>query len=726
MAPILKELETPAPATNATAAATPHAKPSNEATARIQPVALEIPVTVNGARTVDGSDKRVPFSEATQTVLVLPHGAVIRTSTQLASGQLVFLTNEKTKKEIVCQVVKSKSTGSAGAYVELQFTEPSPGFWGLQLPGAATVPPAPRAVAPAAPKPAVPAAPVAAKPVAPAAKPVATAAPPAPPLKPAVPTAPPAVHPAPVASRPEPAAPVYPVAPVSVTPPPPVAAVPPVPTHPEPVKQAPAEATPKVSVPETPVAPAPVASTKPDVPAVQHPVIPAPPLHDYTKEIDALFTVPQAPPVPATPESRPTPASTEPSSEELKQRAARLQAQLGSLLFTEPTVPSATPGASKPETPVEEVANKVLQFTQEEAKPVVPSEPKPASPARTSAPATLGADEEVKIPSWLAPLSQNSETAIADSASSAEASSNTSISVNSEESGDTLVAEESHRPEAAVFGGQLLGESAASAAESSGGSKKGLFLGLAAAAVVVVGGGWYFFQNHTAFNTVAVGTHTVASNELAPASNAAAPEVPAPARNNGNNAPAVSSQPSNKKIAPTPAPEAAAPQPKNAKAAVKEPEPEEAPAKPSLGDVHLGTPVVNHQEQSAPDPDALQSIDTKTVPGGEDAFEATAARRAGPAAPLPVGGDVKQAQLLKSVPPDYPAMAKSQHVSGKVLIDALIDASGNVAGMKVISGPALLHRAALDAVKQWKYSPAMLDGQPTSMHLTVTVDFKNK
>ena len=154
MAPILKELEA-APAANPNAAAPPSARP--------QPVALEIPVTVNGARTVDGSDKRAPFSESTQTVLVFPHGAVIRITTPLVPGQLVFLTNEKTKKEVVCQVVKSKSSGGTGAYVELQFTEPSASFWGLQIPGASAAPPAPRLVpspAPSAPKPAAPVAPV--------------------------------------------------------------------------------------------------------------------------------------------------------------------------------------------------------------------------------------------------------------------------------------------------------------------------------------------------------------------------------------------------------------------------------------------------------------------------------------------------------------------------------------------------------------------------------------
>jgi protein TonB len=95
-------------------------------------------------------------------------------------------------------------------------------------------------------------------------------------------------------------------------------------------------------------------------------------------------------------------------------------------------------------------------------------------------------------------------------------------------------------------------------------------------------------------------------------------------------------------------------------------------------------------------------------------------------APAPVGGDVKPAQLLKSVPPEYPQMARNQRVSGNVQIDALIDADGNVSSMKVLSGPPLLHQAALNALKQWKYQPAELDGKPTSMHLTVTIQFRTQ
>src|SRR5215467_397486 len=110
------------------------AAPAAETTGKTQAVALELSVSVNGARTVEGSDKREPFSEATKTVLVFGNGAVIRLTSAVAPGQLLFLTNEKTKKEVVCQVVKSKNYRSVSGYVELEFTEPVVGFWGMRFP----------------------------------------------------------------------------------------------------------------------------------------------------------------------------------------------------------------------------------------------------------------------------------------------------------------------------------------------------------------------------------------------------------------------------------------------------------------------------------------------------------------------------------------------------------------------------------------------------------------
>src|SRR6202040_1664650 len=123
------------PASPETSERSPGGATAGQAISSAQPVTLEVPVTVNGARAVEGSDKREPFSEPTNTVLVLANGAVIRLSSSVAPGQLLFLTNEKTKKEVVCQVVKSKNYRNVSGYVELEFTEPVLGFWGMRFPG---------------------------------------------------------------------------------------------------------------------------------------------------------------------------------------------------------------------------------------------------------------------------------------------------------------------------------------------------------------------------------------------------------------------------------------------------------------------------------------------------------------------------------------------------------------------------------------------------------------
>jgi protein TonB len=63
-------------------------------------------------------------------------------------------------------------------------------------------------------------------------------------------------------------------------------------------------------------------------------------------------------------------------------------------------------------------------------------------------------------------------------------------------------------------------------------------------------------------------------------------------------------------------------------------------------------------------------------------------------------------------------------VEGDVVIEAVIDAEGNVVEAKVISGHALLLSAALDAVRQWKYEPTYLNGEPVPVRLRVSVTFE--
>src|SRR5258705_11936592 len=101
---------------------------------RANPVALEVPVSVAGARPMASKDKRELFTEDTTTVLVFKDGAVIQLSAAVAVGQLLFLTEKRWKKEVVCQVVHKRSHRPTSCFVELEFTEPQENFWGVSFP----------------------------------------------------------------------------------------------------------------------------------------------------------------------------------------------------------------------------------------------------------------------------------------------------------------------------------------------------------------------------------------------------------------------------------------------------------------------------------------------------------------------------------------------------------------------------------------------------------------
>ena len=76
--------------------------------------------------------------------------------------------------------------------------------------------------------------------------------------------------------------------------------------------------------------------------------------------------------------------------------------------------------------------------------------------------------------------------------------------------------------------------------------------------------------------------------------------------------------------------------------------------------------------------------------------------------------------------PVYPEAAKAQHVEGDVLLDAVVDVNGRVTEAKAVSGPPLLQQAAVDALRQWKYRAATIQGKPVPMHLSVTIRFRAK
>jgi protein TonB len=91
---------------------------------------------------------------------------------------------------------------------------------------------------------------------------------------------------------------------------------------------------------------------------------------------------------------------------------------------------------------------------------------------------------------------------------------------------------------------------------------------------------------------------------------------------------------------------------------------------------------------------------------------------------LNISQGVSQGLLIKKVQPTYPRNALTMHVEGTVLLIATIAPSGSISAVKVLSGEPLLTKAAVDAVKQWKYKPYMLNGEPVEIQTQVTVDFK--
>ena len=91
--------------------------------------------------------------------------------------------------------------------------------------------------------------------------------------------------------------------------------------------------------------------------------------------------------------------------------------------------------------------------------------------------------------------------------------------------------------------------------------------------------------------------------------------------------------------------------------------------------------------------------------------------------PIPVGGVVQEAKLVRRVVPEYPELAKRARVQGSVILQVSVDEEGNVFDVRVLSGHPLLNEAAEKAVRQWKYSPTLLNGEPVPVTASVTVAF---
>ena len=94
-----------------------------------------------------------------------------------------------------------------------------------------------------------------------------------------------------------------------------------------------------------------------------------------------------------------------------------------------------------------------------------------------------------------------------------------------------------------------------------------------------------------------------------------------------------------------------------------------------------------------------------------------------PTEPIRLHAGIRAPRKLVDVQPIYPDIARAAHAEGVVIIEATIDVRGNVTAVRVLRSHALLEQAALEAVRQWKFTPTLLNGVPVPIIMTVTVNF---
>ncbi len=79
--------------------------------------------------------------------------------------------------------------------------------------------------------------------------------------------------------------------------------------------------------------------------------------------------------------------------------------------------------------------------------------------------------------------------------------------------------------------------------------------------------------------------------------------------------------------------------------------------------------------------------------------------------------------LIRKVQPEYPALARSARIQGAVVLQAVISKQGMIENLRVLTGHPMLVPAAIDAVRQWRYRPYILNGEPVEVETQVTVNF---
>jgi len=152
-----------------------------------------------------------------------------------------------------------------------------------------------------------------------------------------------------------------------------------------------------------------------------------------------------------------------------------------------------------------------------------------------------------------------------------------------------------------------------------------------------------------------------------------------------------------------------------------------APAQATrISTITLRDPGAEVEEPSMP----VGSVDL-AGPGGGPISLLVGSGPAGPrvvmassAGPMHISSGVMAGALLGPIQPVYPMIAKMSRTEGTVVVEAVISKSGKIESARVVSGPAVLQAAALEAVKAARYRPYLLNGSPTEVETTVSITFR--
>jgi protein TonB len=142
-------------------------------------------------------------------------------------------------------------------------------------------------------------------------------------------------------------------------------------------------------------------------------------------------------------------------------------------------------------------------------------------------------------------------------------------------------------------------------------------------------------------------------------------------------------------------------------------------------------PLVTPDRITAENPNLPEFVEKPIVGiiGGADNIESVLAPPPAPPPPAPpqpplrIGGTIRSPQKVRGADPVYPPIAQSARIQGIVIIEATIGADGRVVNARILRSVPMLDQAAIDAVRQWEYTPTMLNGVPVPVIMTVTVQF---